>query len=186
MKRARGFSIVELIVVIVVIAILVTIVVVSYAWMRKDAEVSAYIATIKQIEKGLHLKFTREGKDRWPSDRDLGSAPATSLNISSVVHRPEWSPYLGSLPDVVTQRHGAVTRGVYYDNDNDTVAMHGCMPAGSSPWHGVVLGFTVGSRDIVEAIDQQIDDGNINCGRVRRSNNSGTNFQYILSDNNTL
>lgn len=187
MKRARGFSIVELVVVIVVIAILVTIAVVSYTWVRKDAEASAYAATIKQIEKGLRLKYTREGVSRWPRDTDMASSIGASggnPNMARVAKHQLYREYIGDIPESLTKK---VTFG--YDNDGDTIDLNVCHPNDRvNTWRGVNLSMNNMDRGIMQAIDDQLDDGNLLCGRVRAvvTNTNMPTLVYILSDKDQL
>ncbi|MDO4774149.1 MAG: prepilin-type N-terminal cleavage/methylation domain-containing protein [Candidatus Saccharibacteria bacterium] len=188
MKHKQGFSIVELIVVIVVIAILFTIAIVSYSWMRKDAETSTYVAAIKQIEKGLHLKYTREGVATWPRDTEMGASVGItnggSPNMLTVARHEAYNKYLGTLPNM--PRQGA---WIVYDNDNDTVDLKACnQNERISYWHGVNLAVGGIDRDIMQSIDDQIDDGNLLCGRVRAAATStGTAvLLYILSGNQSI
>lgn len=59
--RLRGFSIVELIVVIVVIAILITVSVVGYSWMRNDAIDAKLEAISTDAIKAVTIKKTKTG-----------------------------------------------------------------------------------------------------------------------------
>lgn len=60
MKQQKGFTVVELIVVIVVIAILATISIVGYNWIANDARDTARRAAAKEIQKQLVAFATRK------------------------------------------------------------------------------------------------------------------------------
>lgn len=195
MKQVKGFSIVELIVAIVIIAILFTIAIVSYAWMRKDAEVSAYIATIKQIEKGLHLKFTREGKGTWPLDTDMVFPRGASLSVSNAdmlaaSKKHDFSKYIGNIPPTVGVGPDLQIQRIVYVNQGWNDDIPSCDLDYGDTFEGVFLVMFVRSPDILNDIDKQIDDGDINCGRIRKGVGSAGGrkytLKYILSQNQAL
>jgi prepilin-type N-terminal cleavage/methylation domain-containing protein len=70
----RGFTIVELLIVVVVIAILATITIVSYNGIAKQAEESRFLATVDTFEKALRLYQAENGE--YPSTR---TGPNTSM-----------------------------------------------------------------------------------------------------------
>ena len=55
LKRAHGFTIVELLIVIVVIAILATITVVAYNGIQKRAQTTLYVSAVDSIEKQMRM-----------------------------------------------------------------------------------------------------------------------------------
>ena len=67
---ARGFTIVELLVVIIVIAILTTISIVTYDGIRDRARVTAIIAGVKTTEDAMRLALTTSGATEWWDDED--------------------------------------------------------------------------------------------------------------------
>ncbi|MDO4781367.1 MAG: prepilin-type N-terminal cleavage/methylation domain-containing protein [Candidatus Saccharibacteria bacterium] len=83
MNKHKGFTIVELIVVIVVIAILATIAVVSYGFVRGDADDAKIRAVVKAVGDAVVLRESREGT--IPSRRvTFGGGGATSDNINKM------------------------------------------------------------------------------------------------------
>src|SRR5690625_2336113 len=74
----RGFTIVELLIVIVVIAILAAISIVAYTGIQERAVNSRTISSVNQSVKLLNMYYQEHGK--WPIDPD---GPATSPGGSS-------------------------------------------------------------------------------------------------------
>ena len=60
MIRSRGFTIVELLIVIVVIAILAAITIVAYTGIQERARVSGFTDAVRKVEKAFQLKATAE------------------------------------------------------------------------------------------------------------------------------
>ncbi|MBI3889158.1 prepilin-type N-terminal cleavage/methylation domain-containing protein [Candidatus Saccharibacteria bacterium] len=73
----RGFTIVELIVVISVIGILASIVMVSYIGTQKKATMSSYNATAQQVKLKLGDYYTDNNK--MPSTKGVSAATADSI-----------------------------------------------------------------------------------------------------------
>lgn len=165
-SRQRGFTIVELLIVIVVIAILAAITVVAYTGIQDSARTSALAQGIKQVEKALRLKATADGISTWWHE---GAIPGTSSSprIADIVANTNLKDYLQSEPVV----SGVPTLEWDYDNDNDTY--NGC----SSFASGVnILMRNVNDManvtSIIQALDTELDDGNVNCGKLRYYNSS--------------
>ena len=62
MRKAQGFTIVELLVVIIVIAILATISVVTYGNIRDQARVTSFRSQVVQVRKKVELERITNGK----------------------------------------------------------------------------------------------------------------------------
>lgn len=163
--KRQGFTIVELLIVIVVIAILAAITVVAYTGVQDSARTSALAQGIKQVEKAFRLKAAADGISAWWTE---GSIPGTSsTRIVTIAASTNLKDYLQAEPVV----SGAPTLEWDYDNDNDTY--NGCSNSAS----GVnILVRNVNDManvsGIIQALDTQIDDGDINCGKLRYYNSS--------------
>lgn len=95
MKKAYGFTLVELLITMVVIAILAAISVVSYTNIRQRAYESSAAIQLSQIRKEMETKRTLNGE--WPFSTDLSwCAGATNyaqqnLNVSFAPSTICWS-----------------------------------------------------------------------------------------------
>jgi prepilin-type N-terminal cleavage/methylation domain-containing protein len=73
LQREKGFTIVELLIVIVVIAILVAIVIVAYSGITQQANTSAAKANAQQVQKVAEAYAADEGNGAYPSAATLDS-----------------------------------------------------------------------------------------------------------------
>lgn len=86
-RTRRGFTIVELLIVIVVIAILAAITIVAYNGIQQRARDASRKQAVAQILKGLELYYT-----------DKGTYPTTSSDSTSSTFLQELQPYMSSVP----------------------------------------------------------------------------------------
>lgn len=96
MKRAYGFTIVELIVVIVVIAILAAIAIVGFAWVRDDAMDTKIRATADSVGKAVSTHFLKAGT---PIENGFFHVGATSpkINVNEAVKPYLPADFLGGI-----------------------------------------------------------------------------------------
>jgi prepilin-type N-terminal cleavage/methylation domain-containing protein len=134
MNKGRGFTIVELLIVIVVIAILAAISIVAYNGIQTRAKnvktVNAAVTWIKA------LKLYNADKDSWPTNYSclgttstyVGSGgqcwPAVNWTVKSSF-LTEMQPYMSNYPepDITDIGDGVTTsprRGAMYNTDNST------------------------------------------------------------------
>lgn len=79
----RGFTIVELLIVVVVIAILAAITVVAYNGISNQARQSANLAALDQYDKGIRLYKVENGS--FPTAYDIAEYSAQSASYSATV-----------------------------------------------------------------------------------------------------
>lgn len=77
--RERGFTIVELLIVIIVIAILAAVVISAYSNVQNSAKESAAKHNAREVANAL-LAFNAEN-DRWPEDIDELKSGSNAVNI---------------------------------------------------------------------------------------------------------
>jgi len=163
MKR-RGFTIVELLIVIVVIAILAAITIVAYNGIQQRAQVSALYSGIKQVDKSFRLYLTDKGDSTWPNDKSIdASVPTGNVTIAKLISDTSFSDYLQQVPSSGTNW--------FYDNDGDTLTA-GNISGGAN------LCIDSITPAVAQALDNQEDDGVLTAGNIRYN---GTRLYYSLS-----
>lgn len=104
MNKKRGFTIVELLIVIVVIAILAAITIVAYNGIQARARDSQRLSDMKTIAKALEMYYADKGEYPYHNKVALGSTSinaywATSYEASSWANlEAALSPYISKLP----------------------------------------------------------------------------------------
>lgn len=126
--QGRGFTIVELLVVIVVIGILVTVVAVSYSGLTRDARLVALKTDLSSSASQLELYAWNN--DSYPSDLEEAELPASEG--TTYQYRYNTSNYTYCLTGV-----NAANESWFLDNSNSTPRKGAC------PGHGVNGGGTV-------------------------------------------
>lgn len=89
--RKRGFTVVELIVVIVVIGILATIAIVSYSGSQNRAKRESYNATAQQVKLKIGEHYT--DKNTYPANKAAVQSYLTALGGSSLATEFSSSDY---------------------------------------------------------------------------------------------
>lgn len=162
MKR-RGFTIVELLIVIVVIAILAAITIVAYNGIQQRAQVTALYSGIKQVDKSFHLFLTERGDSAWPLDGVIDPKVGSNVTIAALIKDTTFNQYLQQIPNSGTNW--------FYDNDGDTLT------AGNISG-GVNLCIDSITPAVAQALDNQEDDGVLTTGNIRYN---GSRLYYSLS-----
>lgn len=130
-NKQRGFTIVELLIVIVVIAILAAIVIVAYQGVQARAQQSKISNDLREFEKAIHLARTQSGNV-------LGNITGSFWTVGSCQNKPSgtdisalpktdscWVDYLSAL-DKISTAGGTNIRGLvdpwgrpYYLDENE-------------------------------------------------------------------
>ncbi len=171
-SSSKGFTIVELLIVVVVIGILAAIVTVAYTGITERANAAAVADGFKKFEKAMRLYVTSNGLASWPGDSTLtgGGNP----NIPSLITNVSgFSNYMQSAPSVA----GISGSSWRYDNDGDTY--NGCSVSDA----GVNIFISPPpATALAQKIDDAIDDGNLSCGRLRLT----STLIFNLNNNSSL
>ncbi len=119
-KKAYGFTIVELLIVIVVIAILAAVSIVAYTGIQVRARDTARQSDIRQVQKLVELYYAENGQ--YPiTASNIGTGSATTVrtdaNCSGGTQSADWVPGLNTtLPQSVPNTNKGVngnTTGCY-------------------------------------------------------------------------
>jgi general secretion pathway protein G len=81
-KREKGFTIVELLIVIVVIGILALLVITTYSTIQQKARNSKRASDIKSLQTQIEAYFTQSG--HYPSLADMNTASFLTTNMKSL------------------------------------------------------------------------------------------------------
>lgn len=137
----RGFTLVEILIVVVILGILAAIVVPQFASASDDARVSAFIGSLKNLETSMEMYRAREGS--WPPDTSTGTWQA---ELTGYIKQGDFevSTPIGGAWDTETNESG-VAHAV------------GAMTDGADAPDAVLL----------LAVDEQFDDGDLATGRFR-------------------
>jgi prepilin-type N-terminal cleavage/methylation domain-containing protein len=123
----RGFTLMEMMVVVAIIAVIATIIALNYAHSKSNAQVSATEANMKQIATGLELYYA--DTQQYPASGAVGSAMFGGAG----------NHYLNSSPNSPGPGGGAYTLAVsgqsYTISDPATYdsASLGMLPKGNTP-----------------------------------------------------
>lgn len=99
MKNQKGFTLVELLVVVAIIALLSTLAVVALGSARTKARDAKRISDIKQVQTALELYFTdQNGYPVAATGLVLGGTGATILSTNGFSDTAGGTTYMGALP----------------------------------------------------------------------------------------
>lgn len=170
-NKARGFTLVELTIVIVVIGILATITVVAYNGTRQRAQATAIADGFKKIDEALELYASSENTPVWWSDEDYKDVNNEST-IAYMIEFTSLKDYLNEVPTVEGFEDN------FYTYDNDLDVYNGC--ASNSLGVNIQTPFT--DIPVAHRIDDILDDGNLACGKVRMDTNGELVYSIDLDD----
>lgn len=181
---ARGFTIVELLVVIIIIAILTAISTITYQGIQDRAKVTAIVAGIKTTEDAMRLALTTSGATEWWDDEDYlddDDEPA----LATLIEGTNLKNFMSEVPKV-----GGMTEDNsfwMYDNDGPEDDDDIYDPAVCPQSHrsgGVNIQIELrNNRHLAQRIDDALDDGNLECGKFREHHSNEGEFLWLLSPN---
>ena len=175
MQRTRGFTIVELLVVIVVIAILAAITIVSYNGVNQRSQAAAVASDLRAAQKGFLLYKETSGLSTWTLETDAswnGTITGNPTISSIIAYNASFRDFIQKTPQ--TTGLGTAS-GWLYDNEGDTYV--DCQV--SSNGANIILQ-NVTNTAVATLVDAALDDGNLSCGTMHMS---GSSFIYNLSKN---
>jgi prepilin-type N-terminal cleavage/methylation domain-containing protein len=112
-EKSKGFTIVELLIVIVVIAILATLVIVTFTGIQQKARDSKRQTDVDALDSHLEAFYANNGY--YPTITDLTSATWVSNNLKgldpSALNDPKGNTITGNAPANGTYAYSYVTTG---------------------------------------------------------------------------
>lgn len=110
---SRGFTLVELLVVVMILGILVAVVIPSFKGAFDSSQQSAFVADIKIYSDAVHLFAVQTGD--WPEDSSTGDIPDGFLDYIALADWDDGTP-LGGQWDVEHDSYGITSAvGVVFD-----------------------------------------------------------------------
>ena len=178
-QLTKGFTIIELIIVIVVIGILAAITIVSYRGTQEKARATALVTGIRTFEDGFKLLAAQQNVGTWWADTVFNGSNNPSMSDLIDVTPGTGTPLAIQLRKYVSATPIVPGLDVNWIYDND-LGSDGSRVRGScgTTWNGVILAAQNVPTKIGQAVDKMIDDGNDTCGDVRVV---GTTVLYQLS-----
>jgi type II secretion system protein G len=113
-QRQKGFTIVELLIVIVVIAILATISIVAYSGIQQRARDTIRLSDIKTLSKAIELFYADNGN--YPMSAGWCTQPSGAAYAAAF--QAEIAPYLARFPR--DPSYSGTYQDYFYRNVGDT------------------------------------------------------------------
>ena len=157
LRTTKGFTIVELLIVIVVIAILAAITIVAYNGVQTRAKGSQASSALKSISKGMRLYAVDNSWSSWPLGNTI-DPPATNPSFNRLLSN---LPNLGNYISSTMQIDNSDITNITYSNSGTTKA------ACNGNYNGVNVIVLNVSQAVANSVDNIIDDGDNSCGLVR-------------------
>lgn len=173
----RGFTIVELLIVIVIIAVLATITIVSYNGIQNRSQASAVASDLRATLKAFMLYREVTGMSSWTLETDAswnGLVTGNPTVISIINANATFREFLTKPPTNV----GLGTASNWlYDNEGDNFTS---CAVNSNGVNLIVQNVT--NTTVAQLVDADLDDGDLACGRMHMS---GTSLIYNFATNAT-
>lgn len=169
----RGFTIVELLIVIVIIAILAAVTVAAYNGIRERSQASAIASDLKAITKAFVLYKESNGLSSWPIETDTswkGTGGTNPFITEIIAYNASFREF---LPRAAANAGLGGNGPWLYDNELDTYVNCAVNSNGVN-----IIAQNVTNTAVAQLIDEALDDGDLNCGTLHLS---GTSLIYNLS-----
>ncbi|MBO6513176.1 MAG: type II secretion system protein [Phycisphaerales bacterium] len=150
----RGFTLVEILIVVVILGILAAIVVPRFAGASQDAQIGAFITSLKTYADASEYYAAREGS--YPDDGSSGEVPD---GFEGYIDADEWTAGtpMGGVWDTELNDSGVgAAVGVHFND-------------GSNPGDAVML-----------LVDERFDDGDLSTGLFQRL--AGDRYYFVLAE----
>lgn len=166
-KKNRGFSLIELVIVVSVLTVLAAIVAPQVSKLVQKSKIGRLEAELKNIKTGLTTLYTDLGV--FPANINSGDPGLMRNTRVPNSHRSNWDgPYMERWPTENPWGGTYVYEYRGYNNFNfDGTA--------NNEVYITINGLT---QDVLNRIDDDLDDGNRNAGTVRHNNNN-TLLYYV-------
>ena len=123
----RGFTIVELLIVVVVIAVLATLPVAAYSGMQQRGRDTQRVSDMKAIVKGLEMYKTLNGS--YPTTNTISSWEVSSKNPSQFLSVLKTSGVMSTVPVDPVNTSTTDQYGLLYKYYRYNAGANGCDPA---------------------------------------------------------
>lgn len=167
----KGFTLVELLIVIVVIAILAAIATSVYSSAQDNARVTALHDAFKSYKKSLLSLSIANGVDGYIVETQL--LGVNNPTINSIAADTRYKDFVKPITD----GYGITSTTWYYDYDGDTLA--DCATAGT----GVGIFTDNVPTKYIDLLESKFDDGSSTCGIYRLQSGSPGRLFYIIDKN---
>ncbi len=127
-NKSKGFTIVELLIVIVVIAILATLVIVTFTGIQQKARDSQRQTDINAVDSHLEAFFAENGY--YPTLKDLQTSSFLSASMKGLdpqaLVSPKGASVLGTASSSSQEAYGYVASGTSCDNTAASSSTNNC------------------------------------------------------------
>mgnify|MGYP000495305729 CR=1 FL=1 len=171
-RKASGFTIVELLIVVVVIGVLAAIVIVAYNGITQQARATATGDALRNVASALQFFARSDALATWPAESSYGGGNPSIATV--IANEPTLASSLRAAPSVAD----IPSNNWRYDNDGDSY--DGCSSSGG----GINILITGMTTETIQAVDDAVDDGDLACGNVRISGT--TILVYSVANTNAL
>ena len=156
MKTCKGFTLIEILIVVVILGILAAIVIPAYSSYQRDSHINAFVTCLRNFATAADYHHQREGE--YFEDSSSGQMPGG------------WDAYI--LPNTWT--HGTPIGGVW-DFELDSFGIKSAF--------GVHFDGTGQTRDdtYMQEVDAVFDDGDLESGAFQKL--ADGRYYYIVAAN---